>query len=195
MRRSKLRQSGTIRRWRCRLRPFRARNRQRCFWSTSKGEIEERTVTTGLETAHVKWRSLSGLSEGDTVMIGSRSQVRVGSKSTRPSCLSRAPATTSNRLMATPLTAEQLQALRSLSTCAVANAIETLKPVCATKGFPGLEFGPMFPQQKPVVGYAVTVKIRSSSPPPEGHNYLEHTEWWNQNLKSSRAAYGCDRGC
>jgi RND family efflux transporter MFP subunit len=42
-------------------------------------EIEERTVTLGLETP-TRWEVLSGLQEGDLVMIGPRSEVRPGEK-------------------------------------------------------------------------------------------------------------------
>jgi RND family efflux transporter MFP subunit len=44
-----------------------------------KGEIEERAVKLGLETPD-KWEVLSGLQEGDVVMVGSRSEVRPGQK-------------------------------------------------------------------------------------------------------------------
>jgi len=82
--------------------------------------------------------------------------------------------------MPTPLTPDQLQALGYLSTCSVANAIETFETRLRNEGFCGRGVRAVFPQQKPVVGYAATVKIRCSSPPPEGHNYLEHTDWWSE---------------
>lgn len=62
----------------------------------------------------------------------------------------------------------------------MANAIETFETRLRNEGFCGLGIRAMFPQQKPVAGYAVTVKIRCSSPPPEDHNYLEHTDWWSE---------------
>jgi RND family efflux transporter MFP subunit len=64
--------------------PVEAVSRQKSatvFLVNSKGEIEERTVTTGLETA-TEVEIVEGLSEGDTVMIGSRAQVHVGQKVT-----------------------------------------------------------------------------------------------------------------
>jgi 4-hydroxy-4-methyl-2-oxoglutarate aldolase len=88
--------------------------------------------------------------------------------------------------MQTSLTAEQLQALRSLSTCTVANAIETFETRLRNEGFSSSGVRAIFPQQKPIVGYAVTVKIRCSSPPPVGHNYLERTEWWDAFAKQPR---------
>lgn len=62
--------------------PIEALSRQKSstvFLVNKNGEIEERTVTTGLETP-TEVEIVSGLNEGDTVMIGSRSQVRVGQK-------------------------------------------------------------------------------------------------------------------
>jgi regulator of RNase E activity RraA len=37
----------------------------------------------------------------------------------------------------------------------------------------------MFPHLPPMLGYAVTARIRCSSPPPVGHNYRDRTDWWN----------------
>jgi RND family efflux transporter MFP subunit len=44
-----------------------------------QGQIEERPVTLGLETP-TSYEVLTGLKEGDLVLIGSRSQVKVGQK-------------------------------------------------------------------------------------------------------------------
>lgn len=85
--------------------------------------------------------------------------------------------------MEAPLTQDQLEALRGLSTCAVANAVETFETRLRNEGFAGAGVRAIFAQQKPVVGYAITVKIRCSSPPPVGHTYLEHTDWWNEIVK------------
>jgi RND family efflux transporter MFP subunit len=46
---------------------------------TPNHEIEERTVTLGLETPD-KYEVVSGLNEGDLVMIGNRSQFQPGQK-------------------------------------------------------------------------------------------------------------------
>jgi 4-hydroxy-4-methyl-2-oxoglutarate aldolase len=85
--------------------------------------------------------------------------------------------------METVLTPEQIDAFLSLSTCDVANAIETFDVRLRNEGFLGSGVRAILSRQKPVVGYAVTLKIRCSSPPPVGHPYLEHTDWWNQILK------------
>jgi RND family efflux transporter MFP subunit len=64
--------------------PVEAVSRQKSatvFLVNSKGEIEERIVTTGMETP-TEVEILAGLNEGDTVMVGSRSQVHAGQKVT-----------------------------------------------------------------------------------------------------------------
>jgi RND family efflux transporter MFP subunit len=62
--------------------PVEAVSRQKSssvFLVNKNGEIEERTVTTGMETPS-EVEIVSGLNEGDIVMIGSRAQVKVGQK-------------------------------------------------------------------------------------------------------------------
>jgi RND family efflux transporter MFP subunit len=62
--------------------PIEAVSRQKSatvYLINSKGEIEERTITTGLETAG-EVEVITGLNEGDMVMIGSHAQVVVGQK-------------------------------------------------------------------------------------------------------------------
>lgn len=84
--------------------------------------------------------------------------------------------------MSARLTAEQLEALRRLDTCTLANAIETFEVRLRNEGFTDSSIRCLFPKLAPMVGYAVTVTIRCSGPPPEGHNYLERTDWWNSIL-------------
>jgi len=52
--------------------------------------------------------------------------------------------------------------------------------VCVTEGFADCSLHCQFPQLPPLVGYAITLRIRASSPPPKGHNYLDRTDWWKQ---------------
>jgi RND family efflux transporter MFP subunit len=52
---------------------------QTVYVVSPEGEVEERTVTLGVETP-TKYEVLSGLKEGELVMIGDRSQVHPGSK-------------------------------------------------------------------------------------------------------------------
>lgn len=83
--------------------------------------------------------------------------------------------------MKTP-SAEQLEALRRLDTCAVANAIDTFDVRLRNEGYTDSTIRCLFPRLAPMLGHAVTVKIRSSSPPVEGHAYADRTDWWNDIL-------------
>jgi 4-hydroxy-4-methyl-2-oxoglutarate aldolase len=73
--------------------------------------------------------------------------------------------------------------LRKIDTCSVANAIENHEVRLRNEGFiqPGIRC--QFPAMAPMVGYAVPVKIRCSTPSPEGHPYKDRTDWWNYILK------------
>jgi regulator of RNase E activity RraA len=74
---------------------------------------------------------------------------------------------------------EQLEALKNVDTCTVANAIEQLDVRLRNEGFANATIRSVFACPKPVVGYAVTVRIRCSNPPMEGHVYVDRTDWWN----------------
>ena len=63
--------------------------------------------------------------------------------------------------------AGDLAALARLDTCAVANAIETFGRRLRNEGFTNSSIRCLTPECAPVVGYAETLKVRSSSPPPE----------------------------
>lgn len=78
-----------------------------------------------------------------------------------------------------PLTPEVLAALRRLDTCMVANAIETFAVRLRNEGFANSTIRCLFPQLPPLVGHAVTLKVRCSSPSPVGHGYLDRTDWWD----------------
>jgi 4-hydroxy-4-methyl-2-oxoglutarate aldolase len=75
-------------------------------------------------------------------------------------------------------TQEDLEALRRFNTCNVANAIETLGLRLRNEGYtrPGL-FCPAG-SIRPVVGYAVTSRVRSSDPPITGSRYDDRSDWW-----------------
>src|SRR4051812_5510874 len=85
--------------------------------------------------------------------------------------------------MTSPLSPDELEALRRLDTCTVTNAIDTFALRLRNEGFADASIRCVFPRLAPMTGYAVTVKIRCSSPPPVGHAYLDRTDWWNQILK------------
>jgi 4-hydroxy-4-methyl-2-oxoglutarate aldolase len=80
------------------------------------------------------------------------------------------------------LTPEQYEALGRLDTCTISNAIETFDLRLRNEGFADSTVKCMFPHLPPMIGNAVTAKIRCSGPPVEGHSYLDRTDWWNKIL-------------
>jgi 4-hydroxy-4-methyl-2-oxoglutarate aldolase len=72
-----------------------------------------------------------------------------------------------------------LDALQQLDTCSVANAIETFDVRLRNEGFTDGSVHCLFADLPPVAGYAVTARIRASTPPPVGHVYYDRTDWWN----------------
>ena len=73
---------------------------------------------------------------------------------------------------------ELLGEFRSLSTCVVANAIEGFDLRLRNAGFADSTVRCMFPDLPPLVGYAVTTRIRTADPPMEGHTYYARPDWW-----------------
>jgi regulator of RNase E activity RraA len=80
---------------------------------------------------------------------------------------------------AAPLTPEQLEALRRLDACTVANAIETFQKRLRNEGFVDRSVRSIFPRLPPMVGFAATVKIRGSAPPTADGIYPDRTDWWD----------------
>lgn len=80
------------------------------------------------------------------------------------------------------LSPEVLQALQSLDTCTVANAIEAFDVRLRNEGYAGPAVQAMTPCPAPVAGYAVTARIRCSSLPMEGGVYVDRTDWWDHVL-------------
>jgi regulator of RNase E activity RraA len=76
------------------------------------------------------------------------------------------------------LTAEQIEALGRLDACALANAIETFRCRLRNEGFMDGSIKCLFPRLAPMIGHAVTLKIRGSSPPTGAPAYVEGTAWW-----------------
>jgi 4-hydroxy-4-methyl-2-oxoglutarate aldolase len=71
-----------------------------------------------------------------------------------------------------------LDAIRQLDGCTISNAIETRGARLRNEGFADGTIRCMFDDLPPVVGYAVTGRIRCSAPPPVGHSYHDRTDWW-----------------
>jgi regulator of RNase E activity RraA len=78
-----------------------------------------------------------------------------------------------------PLTPEQLEALRRLDACTLANAIETFHERLRNEGFADGSIRCLFPHLKPMLGYAATIKIRGSAPPTTDGPYPDRTDWWD----------------
>jgi 4-hydroxy-4-methyl-2-oxoglutarate aldolase len=71
----------------------------------------------------------------------------------------------------------QLEELRGLDSCSVANAIETFGVRLRNTGFTDSTVRCIFPELPPVVGYAATVRVRTSDPPMEGDSYYYRLDW------------------
>jgi 4-hydroxy-4-methyl-2-oxoglutarate aldolase len=71
-----------------------------------------------------------------------------------------------------------LEELRQFDTCILADALETFDLRLRNQGYtrPGLRcMNGDFP---PVLGYAVTARVRSSDPPVLGNSYVANDDWW-----------------
>jgi regulator of RNase E activity RraA len=77
------------------------------------------------------------------------------------------------------LTAEQLDALRHLDGCVLADAIETFHERLRDEGFADNSLRCLFPQFPPMLGYAATIKVRGSAPPMATGYYSDRTDWWD----------------
>jgi regulator of RNase E activity RraA len=77
------------------------------------------------------------------------------------------------------LTPEQLEILRRLDACILANAIETFHERLCNEGFADNSVHCLFPHLTPMLGYAATVKIRGSAPPTADSRYPDRTDWWD----------------
>src|SRR5882672_9192857 len=78
----------------------------------------------------------------------------------------------------------QLDQLRQLDSCTVANVIETFDVRLRNKGFTVTDSSIhcIFEDFPPMVGYAATIRIRTSEPPMEGHSYYYRLDWLDQLL-------------
>ena len=76
------------------------------------------------------------------------------------------------------LTPDLIEALHRLDACTVSNAIETFECRLRNEGFADGSIHAVFDDLPPIVGHAVTARIRCSTPPPVGHNYYDRTDWW-----------------
>lgn len=74
---------------------------------------------------------------------------------------------------------EVLERLRQFDTCTLSNAIERLDIRPRNEGFISGAITCRFQQLEPVIGYAVTARMRSSMMPIKGRCYYENPDWWS----------------
>ena len=80
-----------------------------------------------------------------------------------------------------PVPSDVLDALRSISTCLVCNAIETFEVRLRNTGYADARVRCMFDDFPPMVGYAATARLRTDEPPITGsgyRGYRERCDWW-----------------
>jgi 4-hydroxy-4-methyl-2-oxoglutarate aldolase len=83
----------------------------------------------------------------------------------------------------TILTEEQLAALKAIDTPTICNTIETFKVRGRMEGFFGMDIKCLFPEFGTMVGYAVTVKVDSTTP-----DVARDDEAWKQWVLAMAAA-------
>src|SRR5665213_2095539 len=76
------------------------------------------------------------------------------------------------------LTTKELDALRQLDACTLANTIETFHVRLRNEGFMHGSVRCLFPQLQPMVGYAATILIRGAAPAVAGPPYHDRTDLW-----------------
>lgn len=76
------------------------------------------------------------------------------------------------------LSREELDRLRRYDACTLSNAIERLEIRPRNEGFIHGSVTCRFPQLPPVIGYAVTARMRSSVMPITGRCYYGHSDLW-----------------
>ena len=76
------------------------------------------------------------------------------------------------------LCASELHELGKLDTCTLSNAIERLGIRPRNEGFATGEIACRFPKLPPVVGYAVTGRMKAAMQPVTGRCYHTDVDWW-----------------
>ncbi|MGH7385105.1 MAG: RraA family protein [Candidatus Rokuibacteriota bacterium] len=77
-----------------------------------------------------------------------------------------------------PLTTQDIEALKKITSPSVANAIETFKVRPREQGNLSSDIRARFPEMGPMVGYAVPCVIRAEQGPIEGHRASTYG-WWD----------------
>ncbi|MCE0497321.1 MAG: RraA family protein [Methylacidiphilales bacterium] len=74
---------------------------------------------------------------------------------------------------------DEFNELAALDSCSVANAIERFNIQLRNEGFTEGGLVCRFPHFPPMLGYAFTLQVRSSTPPSKGRAYFENRAWWD----------------
>jgi 4-hydroxy-4-methyl-2-oxoglutarate aldolase len=82
------------------------------------------------------------------------------------------------------LSEAEMEALRRLSSSILASSIERFGVRLPNTGFADSTIRSIFEDSPPTLGYAATVRIRTSEPPMEGSSYYRSTTWWNHILST-----------
>ena len=91
------------------------------------------------------------------------------------------------------LTDEQLEAIRQFDACTISNAIETFDVRLANEGFADATIRCLFPNQRPMLGYAATGRIRVSAVPMTGQRLNDRVGWWEYVLATPVPAWWSSR--
>ncbi len=84
-----------------------------------------------------------------------------------------------------------IESLSHYSTPTICNAIEGLKSRLRNEGYTiNANLTNHNPQPQSMVGYAITLKMRTSNPPMRGQSYVDREDWWEKvlSLPSPRIA-------
>ena len=77
------------------------------------------------------------------------------------------------------LNEDEFRNLKALDSCAVVNAIERFHVQLRNEGYTEGELTCRFPEMPPILGYAMTLKVRSGAPPTKGTVFFENNDWWD----------------
>jgi len=78
----------------------------------------------------------------------------------------------------TPVTKAAFESIRQLDTCVVSNAVERFNVRLRNEGFVSGAVRSRFPLLPPMLGYAVTAHVRTSSAPVKGCCYYDRMDFW-----------------
>jgi 4-hydroxy-4-methyl-2-oxoglutarate aldolase len=79
----------------------------------------------------------------------------------------------------TACSSADLERLKTFDSCTISNAIERLNVRLRNEGFLSGVARCRFPRLPPMVGYAATARIRTTSPPMSHRCYYDRMDWWN----------------